>query len=592
LTASKLLFGFFGGMDLFALRLPLLVADLAIFLVLIRWIKNRQLKVLWYYWCSPIIFAVSYVAGFLDIIPIAFLFISLYFLFREKYFLAFIILGLSLATKTGLVILLPFAFVYLLKEYEHPLRALQYLFLSFIMYMLFNVWFLEGPGFLETVLSGGQSFASNIGIDFGGVVLYIAPLVYIGLLAASLAFQRLHRDMFLMFIAFSLGAITLFVLPQAGWYSWILPFFAYFFAKEERVGTYPFILLHLAFFAYFILVPDYVLLNALLPTSFLSTNQIAVNTAFTLLQGALLLNIVWVYRLGIQQGMRHKILYKPYLIGIAGDSASGKSTLTRLISQVFGGHNTLEVAGDDMHKWERGDSRLSHITHLNPLANKLHDDMEHALQLKQNESVMRNFYDHTVGRFTSAERVRPKKIIVLQGLHTLYLHTTRNLLDLKVFLSPNENLRRRWKLERDVVERGGDQESVLKQLEARSADSEKYIQEQKKYADVVLSVDWQDSNQVLEIQCDNSINIDLLVESLKNKTGLLVSHEHGDDVQRFVVEGVIQSEEVEELAYELVPDIWELNRKEQQWEGGINGVIQLFLASVVFYKAKLEHHGL
>lgn len=588
-AASKLFFGFFVHLDLFTLRVPVLFADLTIFLVLTRWIKDKKEKVLWYYWCSPILFAISYVAGFLDIVPISLLFAFLYFLFKDKFFLAFTLLGLAFAAKTGLVILLPFVIVYLLKEHEYPTRVFEYVLLSCSIYVLANFEYMSGPGFWKMILLGGQPFTSHSSIDFGGVVLYVMPLVYLGLLAGSLALQRLNRDMFLMFLAFALGSITLFVLPQAGWYCWIIPFFIYFFVREERAKKYPFVLLNMFYFGYFLLAPGSVFLEAVNASSVVTFGNIPVNMAFTLLQGALLLNIVWVYRLGIQYGVRHKILYKPYLIGIAGDSASGKSVVTKLIFKIFGEHNTLEVAGDDMHKWERGDPRWSHTTHLNPIANKLHDDMEHASRLKRNESVVRHFYDHAVGRFTLPERVQPKKVIVFQGLHTLYLYRTRQLLDLKVFLSPNEETRRKWKLERDTKERGHAPETVLRQLDERGADSERYIREQRKHADVIVSIGQTNSQQVLEIECDSSINIDPLVDVLKDDTALRVSHEHDTDTQRLVVVGDVLGEAVGEWAYRLVPEIWEVNRREPQWEDGLNGVIQLFLAYVVFYKAKLDH---
>ena len=588
LTIPKLTFSTLVGWDMLIMRLPILIADVGIFLVLTRWLKDKQAKVLWYYWCSPILFAISYVAGFLDLLPIAFLFAFLFFLFKEQFVIAFALLGFALATKSGLVILLPFILIYLLKEYVRPIKILEYALLSCAVYIASNAGFLASPEFWQVAIAGGQSYFSGININFGGAVVYIAPLVCLGLFVSCFAFQRLHRDMFLMFLAFALGVITLVVLPQAGWYSWTIPFFIYFFVKEDRAEKYPFVLLNLAYFAYFLITPNSAFLTALhIPATILG--EVPANIAFTFLQGTLLLNIIWIYRIGIQNGMRHKILYKPYLIGIAGDSASGKTTLTDLISKILGGHNILEVAGDDMHKWERGDPHWSHITHLNPHANRLHDDMEHALRLKRNEGVVRRFYDHTIGRFTLPEHIRPKKIVVFQGLHTLYLNRARALFDLKIFLSPNEELRREWKVDRDGTERGHAVEHVLKQLDERSADSEKYIREQSKHADIVISISRAGVRNVLEVACDNSINVDPLISALKNKAPLEISHEHGDTRQHIVFTGDIPRETIDELAYALVPDVWEINRRDLQWEDGHNGILQVFLAYVVFYKARLDH---
>lgn len=588
LAMPKLLFGLPAQLDLFVLRIPILLADLGIFLILIRWLKDRQQQVLWYYWCSPILFAIGYIAGFLDIVPIALLFSFLYFLFKDKYAIAFVLLGLALATKTGLVILLPFIGIYLLKEYARPLKATGLMLLSGGIYLLLNLEYLSRPEFWHMILAGGQSFASALNIDFGGSVVYIAPLVYLGLLASSLVFHRLSKDLFLMFIAFALGTITLVMMPQAGWYAWIIPFFIYFFVKADRAQRYPFAALNVAYFAYFIAIPDSPYLEAFsIPAAHL--DPVMLNIAFTLLQGTLLLNVAWIYGSGIQKGIRDKILYKPYLIGIAGDSASGKSTLANLITKVFGEHNTLEVAGDDMHKWERGDANWSRLTHLNPVANHLHVDMEHARLLKRNEGIMRRFYDHAVGRFTAPAYVRPKKIIVFQGLHALYLHRARQLLDLKIYLAPDEALRRQWKVDRDIAERGHDPEHILTQLDARAPDAERYIGRQREHADVVISINKTGVEESLHIDCDNSIHVDPLISLLEDVPTLTITHGHDNDRQHLLCTGSIDKEAVERLAYAATPEVWDINRREVQWDGGLNGILQLFLAYIVFYKAKLDH---
>lgn len=586
LAAAKSLFSFLP--PLLAIRIPLLIADLAIFLVLARWLKDRQRAVLWWYWCSPVVFAATYIAGFLDILPIALLFGFLYFLFKEQYLYAFALLGLAFATKTGLLILLPFVLIYVFKESRLDFKTVGYVSLPAAIYLLLCGAYIRTPEFIKIALSGGQFSLSDAAIHFSGAVLYIVPLVYFGLLTGALGFQRLNRDVFLMFIAFALGSITLFVLPQAAWYLWILPFFVYFFVKNDHVQNYPLVLLQLFYFAYFLLAPKSEFLEALQVT-FTPASSVYGNVAFTLLQGALLLTIFWIYQLGIQRAMKHKLLYKPYLVGIAGDSASGKSTITKLLEQIFGKHNTLEIAGDDMHKWERGDPRWSEVTHLNPIANRLHDDAQHALTLKHGLSVVRRMYDHAIGRFTLPERIRPKKIVVLQGLHTLYLPGTRDLLDLKVFLAPDEDLRRKWKIERDTKERGSDPARVLEQLQAREADSEKYILEQKRHADIVISFTQQQGRPALEMFCDMHIQTDQFVHALEQKTELSVQHEHVDGAEHLVITGDVSAETIEDIAYELLPEVWEINRTAHHWEAGLNGVIQLFLAHAVFYKAKLEH---
>ncbi|MDP1689415.1 MAG: hypothetical protein Q8L47_04815, partial [bacterium] len=68
------------NLEIFIYRIPILLADIIIFIILSRWLKTKKDKVLIYYWCSPILFYINYIDGQLDVIPIMLLFVSLYLL--------------------------------------------------------------------------------------------------------------------------------------------------------------------------------------------------------------------------------------------------------------------------------------------------------------------------------------------------------------------------------------------------------------------------------------------------------------------------------------------------------------------------------
>ena len=72
---------------------------------------------------------------------------------------------------------------------------------------------------------------------------------------------------------------------------------------------------------------------------------------------------------GIEAYKQNKFLYQPLLIGIGGDSASGKTTFAKIIQNLYGTSQTTIIKGDDMHKWERGDDNWNEKTHLNPSSN-------------------------------------------------------------------------------------------------------------------------------------------------------------------------------------------------------------------------------
>ena len=152
----------------------------------------------------------------------------------------------------------------------------------------------------------------------------------------------------------------------------------------------------------------------------------------------------------------------------------------------FGGKNSIIIAGDDYHKWERGDNKWQTYTHLSPKANHLDDMALDAKDLVLGKSVFYRQYDHTTGTFTEKREIKPNKIIILQGLHTFYLQYLRNYFDLKIFLAPHELIRTAWKIKRDVHERGYKLERVLENLADREHDARVHIQPQKALADWII----------------------------------------------------------------------------------------------------------
>jgi phosphoribulokinase len=96
-------------------------------------------------------------------------------------------------------------------------------------------------------------------------------------------------------------------------------------------------------------------------------------------------------------------------------------------------------------------------------------------------------YNHGTGTFDAPIPFNPKKILILEGLHPLFTPGLRNLLDFTLFVDPDEDVKRLWKMKRDTGDRGYRSEEVEGELAARAADYEKYIAPQRRYADAVIS---------------------------------------------------------------------------------------------------------
>ncbi len=606
-------------LDLFVYRIPVLLADTVILVVLARWLKNKQDKLLKYYWCSPILFYISYIHGQLDALPIMLLFLSLYLLFKERFYWSVALLGLAISAKTGLLIVYPFVLVYFLLQKIRIREIIALALVPVLVFLIFNINYLFTPAFIELVLNTKEQFKIfdfkyQIGGDF---VIYFVPLAYFVLFVKSLTYRVFNKDVFLMFLGFSFGILTLFIPPMQGWYFWIIPFFIYFYIKEENAPKFTFILLNLFYFLYFLVVKnsDYLqVFQLILPSLAAKQNlyhylsglginaQVLVNTIFTLLQATLLLNILWIYKKGIESNTNYKIKYQPYLIGIAGDSGSGKSILSDLMINKFGHKNTLLLEGDDMHKWERGDRNWQEFTHLDPRANKLHDDLQSALKLKKGDKIKRSIYDHSTGKFRLPKKIESKKIILFQGLHSLYLEKMRNLYDLKVFLKPSEDLRLHWKIVRDTKDRNSERQKVEQQIKDRESDAKRYIQKQQEHADIVVSFEnkkeitnlgdkKEDISLALKVKFENGIDIDPLLHELDKLGSIKYQHLHQTDSQYLEFHGKISKEKIDKIAYGLMPDLWDILNIEPDWSSDLNGILQLFISYYIFYKMKIDEYA-
>ncbi len=175
------------------------------------------------------------------------------------------------------------------------------------------------------------------------------------------------------------------------------------------------------------------------------------------------------------------------LLGIVGDSGSGKSTLIRGIAALFGLENVTEICLDDYHLYDRVTRARLGLTALNPAANNLSLMCTHLRGLQAGLPIFKPIYDHSIGTFAPAEWVMPRSIVIVHGLFTLFTPELASLFDLSIYLTPEEELRLNWKVQRDTQKRGYDLEEVLRQIEERRPDAAAFIEPQQARADLVVS---------------------------------------------------------------------------------------------------------
>ncbi|MEA2250721.1 MAG: phosphoribulokinase [Solirubrobacteraceae bacterium] len=178
---------------------------------------------------------------------------------------------------------------------------------------------------------------------------------------------------------------------------------------------------------------------------------------------------------------------RPVILGVVGDSAAGKTTITRGLVRVLGEQHVTHIATDDYHRYDRRQRAERAITPLHPDCNYM-DIMEQDLgHVRTGRAILKPVYRHQDGTFAAPVYVVPRQFTVVEGLLGYHTQALRDVFDVRVFLEPPEDLRRQWKVQRDCSRRGYTSDQVLEELDRREPDSETFIRPQQRWADIVVS---------------------------------------------------------------------------------------------------------
>ena len=181
-----------------------------------------------------------------------------------------------------------------------------------------------------------------------------------------------------------------------------------------------------------------------------------------------------------------KVPVRPVMLAIAGDSAAGKTTITRGLVEALGPERCTAVCVDDYHRYDRAERRDLPFTVLHPDCNYVEVMEQHLQLLAMGQPVLKPVYDHRTGRFARPVLVEPRQFVIVEGLLPLHTKLARACFDATVYLDPPEQIRRGWKVRRDTAERGYTAEQVLAELERREPESAAFIRPQRAFANIVL----------------------------------------------------------------------------------------------------------
>lgn len=184
--------------------------------------------------------------------------------------------------------------------------------------------------------------------------------------------------------------------------------------------------------------------------------------------------------------MPKKYFDRPIILGVVGDSATGKTTLSAGVARILGEDRCTVICTDDYHCYDRKERAENGISALDPRGNYIDILEQHLKMLREGRPILKPYYNHDNGTLERPHYVQPKNYIIAEGLLGYTTRAMRECYDVKIYLDPQEDLRIKWKIHRDTTKRGYTKDQVMASLEKRKDDSPAFIQPQRTFADIVI----------------------------------------------------------------------------------------------------------
>ena len=201
------------------------------------------------------------------------------------------------------------------------------------------------------------------------------------------------------------------------------------------------------------------------------------------------------------------------VVGIAGGSASGKTTVVNKVKGFFGdnitviGHDNYYKAHDDMTYEER-----CQLNYDEPAALETDLMAAHLDRLRRGEAIDCPVYDFSQhNRSNETIRIVPKRVIIVEGILIFENQPLRDLMDIRIFVDTDADVRLCRRIKRDVNKRGRTLESVLTQYQTTVKPMhDKYVEPSKKYAHVIIPEGGK-----------NFVALDMVVDRIQRHLGIV-----------------------------------------------------------------------
>ena len=581
----------------FAYSIALLFADLALFYLLKHIHQARTNLLLMVYWLSPIVLLSSYFFGVNDIVPVLLLSFSLFSLERKKWIWSGFLLISAASAKLSMILALPFYVIYMARN-----RSIRQFFKPFcggviIALLLWVLPFAFSSAAIDMLFNNPEmQKIFQLQLTLGSYQIYLVPLSYFVLVYLSWRVQRLNFELFYACLGICFLLLVVLTPASPGWFMWAIPMLVSYQLNKGRIA-----IVLVALFSGLYVVSSLLFMPW-------GLDQIGLQNWYLLMQkqglldghivsivhtGIVSLGLVLVFRIWqetVSNNDFFRLSRRPLVIGVAGDSGAGKDTYSDVIEGLFGSHSVFALRGDNYHLWDRQKSMWQVMTHLNPMANDLQGLAGDLTMLLDSKPIITRNYDHSTGKMSQIVRMKSNNIIIVNGLHALYLPAIRKIYDISIYLDMDEKLRRYLKIQRDVNERGHSLDHVMKSIDSRAADAQKFVCPQKEYADLIFSVMPINQEALTGAPEIKAVKLKLKVRTLnpsydinlrRTLVGVLGLHVEttilqDSNVEEMLVEGDVTAEDISLAASIVCPKVIEFLDVYPKWSDGVLGLMQLF----------------
>lgn len=200
---------------------------------------------------------------------------------------------------------------------------------------------------------------------------------------------------------------------------------------------------------------------------------------------------------------------KPLIIGIAGGSGSGKTTVTRRIIDSLQEDKVVVIQHDsyyrDISYYDGADPATINFDHPDALETSLL--IEHIKQFRRGETIeqpMYNFATHS--RMKERRIIQPRDILIIEGILIFVEKELRDLMDIKIYVDTDDDERLIRRLRRDIIERGRSLDSVINQYTRTVKPMHhEFVEPSKRYADIIIPQGG-----------ENTVAIDMVVSKIRS----------------------------------------------------------------------------